>query len=87
MITLSYTLYTQYYVVGIIIFGRIIIVIVFRAVPYGYGGERTARVRLAASHVPLLDVLSLLRLVAHSDDSTDTASATVRPEVVRVRWR
>jgi len=57
-------------------------------VPYGYGGERTARVRLAASHVSLLDVLSLLRLVAHSDDAADTASATVRPEVVvRVRGR
>lgn len=83
MITfIIHTLYTQYYVVGVIIFGRIINVVSFRAVPYGYGGERTACVRLTASHIPLLDVLSLLRLVADSDDAAHAAAATVRPEVV-----
>jgi len=57
-------------------------------VPYGNGGERTACVRLTASHVPLLDVLSLLGLVAHSDDAADATSATVGPVVVvRVRGR
>jgi len=55
-------------------------------VPYGNGGERTACVRLTASHVPLLDVLSLFGLVAHSDDATNATSTTMGPEVVmRVR--